>query len=251
MLLRCLDSNAPPFLSSSLPSHLLLLNSPFPFSISHCTPFPSLSLPFSLPFPHTRPFRAGSLIPEGSGGTETVGRDPGVSPCSAAASCPQKPPGLPPLLLHTRCSLGLPRAHSHHVPSEITWRHRRPPLPLGPQPRSRHSPLQTACRTSPLPTWVSTVRRASSVIPTKGMHRRAAEEAGTEGPRGSVRDTGDWGPSLPGLGLLGHAGRAGGRGTGCLPQGGSPLGKWGGRCRAKTPRVCLQQVPTLWELASG
>ena len=54
---------------------------------------------------------------------------------------------------------------------------------------------------------------------------REGRDRGTK--RGSLRDTGDWGPSLSGLGLLGHAGHARGCGEGCLPQGGHREALWG------------------------
>ena len=181
MPLRCLDSNIPLFLSSS-PLHLLLLNDPFPSGIAHCSPFPSL--------PTYPPFQSRDFNPRGKQGNRSRGRDPGVPLCSAAASCPQKPPRLPRSFyiltaVWDRQGLTSLQADTHPVPSEITWTHQRPPQPppLGPRPRSRHSPLQTARRIRPLLTRLSMARRVSSVIPTKGMHRRAAEKAGTEGPK--------------------------------------------------------------------
>ena len=54
---------------------------------------------------------------------------------------------------------------------------------------------------------------------------REGRDRGTK--RGSLRDTGDWGPSLSGLGLLGHAGHARGHGEGGLPQGGHREALWG------------------------
>ena len=102
-------------------------------------------------------------------------------------------------------------------------------------------------RIRPLPTWLSMARRANSVIPTKGMHCRAAEKAGTEGPRVSERH-GRLGSISGKAGAAGPCQRAWGglhspRGT----QQGSSLGKQGGQWGAQTPRVSLQWVPTLQE----
>lgn len=187
-------------------------------------------------------------------------RDPGVPLCSATMSCLLNLPCFP-LSCYTLPAIwdhqGLtsPQADTHHIPSE--WRHPRPPqlLPQGPWPRSSDSPLQMARRIRPLPTWLSMVRRASIVIPTNGIHCRAAEKSGAEGPRGSVRDTGDWVPSTPvRAGAVGPC-RTCQRPWGGLssPSGtqGHPLGKWERQWGAETPWVFLHQVPTLWQLGSG
>ena len=145
------------------------------------------------------------------------------------------------------------QADTHPVPSEITWRHQRPPQPppLGPWPRSRHSPLQTARRIRPLPTRLSMACRASSVIPTKGMHRRAAEKAGTKRVTERHRRLGSNPVRAGAAGPCRTCQRAWGGWPSPRGTQGSPLGKWGGQWGAETPRVSLQWVPTLWELGSG
>ena len=185
MLLKCLESNTPLFLSSSPPPpHCTFSSSMTPSPPALLTAAPSL------PLPHTCPFRAGILIPEESRGTEVVEGTREFLCAALPHPAHRNLPGFPCsfyILTAVWDHQGLTslQADTHPVPSEITWRHQRPPQPppLGPWPRSRHSPLQTARRIRPLLTRLSMARRASSVIPTKGMHRRAAEKAGTEGPK--------------------------------------------------------------------